>query len=64
MFNPIFGMGLDWNRFKTPVKERPIPMCYYHKALIISAIRRPNKSRDITYGDDYGFTSLGKKVKE
>ena len=64
MFNPIFGMAIDWDRLMSPVKERPIPMRYYHKALIISAIRRPNKSRDITYADDCGFTSLGKKVIE
>ena len=64
MFNPIFGMALDWDRLNSPVKERPIPMRYYHRALIISAIRKPNKSRDITYGDCIGFTSVGVKVKE
>jgi hypothetical protein len=64
MFSPIFGLGLDWDRFKSPVKERPIPMRYYHRALIISAIRKPNRARDITYGDDCGFTPLGRKVKE
>lgn len=51
MFNPIYGMAIDWDRLMSPVKERPIPMRYYRRALIISVIRRPNKARDITYAD-------------
>lgn len=64
MFNPIFGTAIDWDRLMSPVKERPIPMRYYHRALIIAAIRRPNKARDITYADSDGFALFGGNVVE
>lgn len=50
MFNPIFGLYIDWSVPNEPVTTRPIPMCYYDKKHILYAIRHPNKALTITKG--------------
>ena len=43
---------------REPVSIRPIPMKYITREMIIMAIRKPNYTRPITYGDA-PFTMLG-----